>query len=381
MDKLSLIFSDIELGAGDEFDDFVEDSLLIKTIQSHFQEAKNYKSEIILNGDILDFLKASYKGGHPRHITQKISLEKLKSIYLAHPGFFKVLKEFLLNSKDSKVVFVIGNHDLDIIYHGVQKKLTELICGKDEYLYPRVIFPGVEYENGILLAEHGSQLDPFFKIDPTTLISNEKIKYVDKPFLRLPWGYNGIYDYFIKLKKALPIMERLIPKEKLLEILPLSFKRRILLGSAFFLLKSFFYTQFKYWDDPLYRFPIIEFWQYASSLSKKQFDLIIEVKAKRKIITKPHSVLAVGHSHKAGIHKTQNGIVINSGHWRDEYTYSRKFKSFVPNDKTYFVVIHGEKLIQTNLIRIPSTRNWLSNKELREIYKKHEKEINNFFGI
>ena len=381
MDKLSLIFSDIEIGAGDVFDDFIEDSLFYNTIESHFSEAKKHDSEIILNGDIIDFMKSPYNNTHPRHITEKISVSKLKKIAKAHPKFFKVLKEWLENSKYSKVVFIIGNHDLDIIFPKVQEKIKEYIT-KDKELHERILFPGFEYDNGILLAEHGSQFDTFFKVDPANLISEKKIKYTDYPFLHLPWGYNGVYDYFIKLKKELPLMEKLHPREKVLELLPLSFKRRIMFGSAFFLLKSFFYTQFKYYDDPLYRFPIAEFMHYASSLFKKQFELIIEAKAKRKIIDKDHKILAVGHSHTPGVHTTKNGTVLNSGHWTEGYSWSRKFKSFVPHDKTYGRVIHNKKrLIQSGLITIPSTQEWIPKSKLIKTYKRQEKKINNFFDF
>ena len=80
MPKLSLIFSDIELGSGNKTDDFVEDKLLKKTIKSHFKDAKKYPAEIIFNGDIFDFIKCPYKKKYPKHITEKVSLNKLKKI-------------------------------------------------------------------------------------------------------------------------------------------------------------------------------------------------------------------------------------------------------------------------------------------------------------
>ena len=218
MKKLSLVFSDIEVGGGDVFDDFVEEDLFCKVLRAHFEEAKQYNSEIILNGDIFDFLKCTYKGKHPRHITEKISLYKLNRMHKAHPKFFKLLRDWMANSPKSRIVFVLGNHDFDLIFPGVQEKLKEFIVGKNESWKERIIFPGFYYENGIIAAEHGSQLDTFFKVDPQNLVSNIPNKYVQEPFLVLPWGYNGIYDHFIHLKKAFPILEKLYPKEKILEI-------------------------------------------------------------------------------------------------------------------------------------------------------------------
>ena len=121
---------------------------------------------------------------------------------------------------------------------------------------------------------------------------------------------------------------------------------------------------------------------YASSLLKKKFELIIEMKAKRKIIDKEHKILTVGHSHIPNIYKTKNGTILNSGHWTEGYSWSRKFKSFIPHDKTYGRIIHTERRVkQIGLITIPSTQDWIPKSTLRKIYKKREKEIKGFFGF
>jgi UDP-2,3-diacylglucosamine pyrophosphatase LpxH len=382
MEKLSLIFSDIEIGGGDAFDDFVEEDLLCATIKEHFDEAKKYDSEIILNGDILDFLKCTYNGKHPRHITEKVSLHKLERIYKAHPEIFKALRGWLANSSKAKIVFVVGNHDFDLIFPGVQERLKELIAGKREKWKERVIFPGFEYENGVIYAEHGCQLDTFFKVDPKKFISTTPNKYVQEPFLMLPWGYNGIYDHFIHLKKAFPMLERLYPKERILKVLPLNFKKNVMIGGALFLFKSFFYTQFKYWNDPLYRFSTLELFNYASSLFRKQFNLIVETKAKIKVKKRNNSLMFIGHSHDADVHHTKAGKVINTGIWVDEYYYFRKNRAFMPIDKSYGYVLHDEKkVLKLSLIRVPSKQKRITVKEVRAMYKKHQDKIDLFFGL
>ncbi|MBL7051932.1 MAG: hypothetical protein ISS01_02480, partial [Nanoarchaeota archaeon] len=50
MDKLTLIFSDIEAGSGTNTDDLVEEDLLCQVIRNNFSYAKKYHTDLVLNG-------------------------------------------------------------------------------------------------------------------------------------------------------------------------------------------------------------------------------------------------------------------------------------------------------------------------------------------
>ena len=163
MQKLTLIFSDTEFGAGNATDDFVEDELLIDTLKKHFDQGKQYPLDFIFNGDTFDFMKAPYKGKYPRHITEKMSLWKLEEIRKAHPLFFITLAECLKTNPQSRVIFIHGNHDFDLEFSRVQKELKEFIT-KDKKEQDRILFPGFDFTDGLLHIEHGSQLDEFFKV-------------------------------------------------------------------------------------------------------------------------------------------------------------------------------------------------------------------------
>ena len=107
MQKLTLVFSDIEIGIGNNTDDFVEEKLFCDTLKSNFHYHKKYNMDLVLNGDIFDFLKASYKNTYPRHVTEKISIWKLEHMYKAHPDFFNTLTEFI-NLENTRIIFIIG---------------------------------------------------------------------------------------------------------------------------------------------------------------------------------------------------------------------------------------------------------------------------------
>ena len=376
MPKLSLIFSDTELGSGTKTDDLIEEELLYSTIRKHFKDTKKYPTELVLNGDIFDFIKCPYKRKYPRHITEKISLYRLERIIKAHPGFFKVLQKFLEQDKRTKIIFIIGNHDFDIIFPKIQERIKQEISEKNK---ERIIFAGFEYTDNKIHFEHGSQLDPIFKVDPEKIIYGTP-KIVNNPILLVPWGYSAIYDFFIQLKEEFPLLERLFPKKDVLSTFPKSFRKKLVTHSVFYLFKSFFYTQFKHWDDQLYRFTPYEFYYFVTSLFRKQFELLIIDKAKKKIAKKKCKVLAVGHNHGENIYKLKNSLILNTGSWRDEYNYSKKDKIYYPKDKNYGYVLHTKNKIQKlELIRVKSKQKPITLEKIENIILNYKRDINWLF--
>ena len=102
--------------------------------------------------------------------TQEKSADKLASIYRGHPLFFRALAWFV--GRGHRLVFLRGNHDLELFWPRVQKRLREFVAreypaafGYDEGhpLPPdfeeRIDFrPGwFYYQRGAFYAEHGCQ--------------------------------------------------------------------------------------------------------------------------------------------------------------------------------------------------------------------------------
>lgn len=100
------------------------------------------------------------------------SADKLESIYQGHPLFFRALAWFI--GRGHRVVFLRGNHDLELFWPEVQERLREFVAreypaafGYDEgHPFPpdfeeRIDFrPGwFYYRRGIFYAEHGSQYE------------------------------------------------------------------------------------------------------------------------------------------------------------------------------------------------------------------------------
>ncbi len=166
------------------FDDALSEFLL------HIEERANGESvELILNGDIFDFDSVLSIPAEPTFrvswLERKRGLEpkadkskyKIKKILGDHQPFILALSNFI--KRGNKVVFVMGNHDLELHFPDVQTEIRDhlkLSTREQE----RVRF--VEWffiSNQDTLVEHGNQYDPYCQCeDPVN------------PFVR---GYNNIY--------------------------------------------------------------------------------------------------------------------------------------------------------------------------------------------
>ena len=104
--KEVIVIGDIEMGGGTLTDDFISDKALSKTILS--LNKRKHPVDLILNGDVFDFIKCPYivnnKKKYPRHITSEISLGKLRLIYKAHKPVFEALRKFA-SGKNNRIYF------------------------------------------------------------------------------------------------------------------------------------------------------------------------------------------------------------------------------------------------------------------------------------
>ncbi|MAG60701.1 hypothetical protein CL619_02835 [archaeon] len=349
--KLTLIFSDTELGAGNRSDDFIEEDLFCNTVRSLFVEAKKQPTDLVFNGDTFDFVKCPTKDGHyHRHFTEKRSLEKVSLIKKAHPKSFKVFKDFLKLRSDNRIIFIYGNHDYDLVFEGVQVAIARAICGRERKLEKQIFFPGFEFRDNLLFVEHGSQLDFYFKVHPKKFV-HQGNHFFPEPFLKTPWGYNALYEFYMEYKERYPLVERLLPREYAAAALPKKIRRELVIGSIWYLFKSFFYTQFVEFNDPLRRFPFSTFTSYFSKMVRRDFHLHFLRKARKKLKRSNYQVYSVGHNHTGTMLNFNGKIIINTGAWRDEYLYNPEIDAFLPKMKSYGYVLHDAKKIHAVELR------------------------------
>src|SRR5205814_2073868 len=84
--------------------------------------------ELFINGDFLEFaqvLPEAYQlNSSSAWCTEKESLAKLEAIISGHPEIFGALKDF--QGLGNAVTFAAGNHDVDVYWHDVQKRIQQV---------------------------------------------------------------------------------------------------------------------------------------------------------------------------------------------------------------------------------------------------------------
>lgn len=158
---VTIIISDLHVGAGsaDPGDDHVyQNQQLVRFLQS-IPEAKEKKVELIINGDFLEFAQALQSAFTPTSpdlwCSQQESMDKLTAIIKGHEDIFNALKAF--QEQGNQVTLAAGNHDVDLYWPEVQKKLQAVIHQDIKFELGSDIY----YRYGQrLVIGHGHQYDP-----------------------------------------------------------------------------------------------------------------------------------------------------------------------------------------------------------------------------
>lgn len=133
LEKLILVISDLHLGAGavvegrrNALEDFHSDQELVDFFKYYsVGDYSGTEVEIIINGDFLDLLAVPFvKCFDDEYWSEKASLEKLELILKAHPEVMEAIENFL-KTKNKRLVYIIGNHDAELIFESLQQRFLE----------------------------------------------------------------------------------------------------------------------------------------------------------------------------------------------------------------------------------------------------------------
>jgi UDP-2,3-diacylglucosamine pyrophosphatase LpxH len=153
------------------------------------------KIELVLNGDIFDFdsvmsvpsddrfrLK-QYEHSFGLKPQEARSVFKIDMVLKQHEVFVKSLSDFI--KKGNKVVFVIGNHDIELNWVSVQKKIMDYLQLTKEERKAVLFCEWCYVSNNDTLIEHGHQYDPYCMVlDPINPVVKKNGDYI----IRLPFG-------------------------------------------------------------------------------------------------------------------------------------------------------------------------------------------------
>jgi UDP-2,3-diacylglucosamine pyrophosphatase LpxH len=151
--------------------------------------------ELILNGDIFDFDSVTSVPIDPPYFISWLETKrglrpqsekseyKIEKILNDHRVWVRALSDFLL--KGHKAIFVIGNHDLELHYPKVQRKIIDLL-NLPLGLQKNIVFAEFFYiSNQDTLVEHGNQYDPYCMCQDPVSPFVQKYNRVE---IRVPFG-------------------------------------------------------------------------------------------------------------------------------------------------------------------------------------------------
>ena len=206
---VTLIVSDLHMGDGTPSDDFVDNadqfSRFVAT-QAATPEARAGKIELIINGDFLELAQVRpdlYQIDDKRFwASESESEQRVDAVAAGHPKVFRALAEF--QALGNQVTLFPGNHDIDLVWPGVQKKMRALIPGvnietdRDAYLRHggRLhvahghLYPTIDPANGFKKLPHPILDDtnpPRLEMCPGTLFM---LKFVNPMEAKYPFADN-----------------------------------------------------------------------------------------------------------------------------------------------------------------------------------------------
>lgn len=308
--KIKLVVSDLHVGVGRILENGQLNSLEEFYFDEKFAEFLHYYTtgkyaehevELILNGDILNFLQVDYRGHYLTVITEPICMDILRRIVAGHPVFFKALRDFA--AKPGNVLtYVVGNHDQAMLWPSCRTHLNEVIQSTVHFKNIVYFFDGVHIEHGHM-HEAANRLDPrkfFLK------------KNLAEPILNLPFGSHFFVEFVMKIKEKHPHVDKIRPFNRMIRwalFNETGFTIRNMINLGIYFLKSIFA------NDPRRMFPFSRILQVL--LESAVFPDLTE-SARRVLQDERVHTVCFGHSHVYQYRQfAENREYFNTGTWTD----------------------------------------------------------------
>lgn len=322
IEKTIIVISDLHLGAGvnvnnrrNFLEDFHYDKELIEFVEYHSSgHYLDREVELIINGDFFDLLAVPFvKYFDDEFWSEHAALDKLKMILEAHMGVIEALKDFL-SYPNNHIVYILGNHDAELVFESLRDYLLELFAEKDRDKFRILLNDNTVYipEEGIVL-KHGHEYERAHQYSVKTCIATD-INH-NKYFIP-PWGSYYVTRVINKFKEGRDYINAVRPVNK-------------------FIINGIIY-------DPLYtlRFIFANFYYFMMvrfvmifKQNKKFGEIFDHVKNEVQLfqdyetlteeyVTSDENIkaLIVGHTHDPIFREYDDGsIFINTGTWTKMY--------------------------------------------------------------
>jgi UDP-2,3-diacylglucosamine pyrophosphatase LpxH len=308
--KIKLIVSDLHLGVGrtlesgqlNALEEFYFDEKFVEFLHYYTTgKYSDYEVEMVLNGDIFNFLQVDYRGHYLTVDTEQMTLEKLTRIVDGHKPFFQALKEFV-QMPNRIITFVVGNHDQGMLWPAARKYLNEILDTNVRFKNLVYFFDGVH-------VEHGHMYEAANRLDPRKFFLKKDLA---EPILNLPFGSHFFVEFVLKIKHSYPHVDKIRPFSRMM--------RWAIFNETLFTIKGLFallwyFIKAALTRDPRRSFPV-------SRIIKVLFESAVFPdlsEAARRILQdgRTHTVV-FGHTHVYQYRQWDGSKeYFNSGTWTD----------------------------------------------------------------
>lgn len=334
--RKAIILSDIEMGAGDKFDDFPHTAFLVDFLNRYnTPEYAKTELDLVFNGDTFDFLKVDIGGTFPHLIDEYIALTKFSRIAHAHGDFFEAIKQFIdSGQRPRRVHFIVGNHDMELFFPRIQGRIIDLCGGSGQ-----IFFPGFQLTLRDLYIEHGNQRDTLFSVDANEIF----IEYESRNVLKLPWATVTLLNAILPCREELYMLDRIKPRSFLFQTMP-ELKEYVLGRLWRYWTKDYIRS-----NDPLKKVS----WAMVKETLKRSFYAFqpdVEIDRSLDALRKqnPHlRTFVFGHLHEASARSYGNRKIVQAGCFRDEFMLTEHDMSYHPIPKSYIEVDFVDNQVST----------------------------------
>lgn len=318
MKLLRIVLSDLHLGTGvrpgepNAFEDFRHDEDFDALLEHYEAVVGAGELELVLNGDIFDLLKVKIAGKWPTEITDAVACEKLRQCLDGHPRFVSALSRFMSKER-RRIVFIPGNHDLDMWLPGPQALFRRYVAPNAGPERVHFITQGDTYHlpDGIQI-RHGHQLERIHRVDYRRMTKKNRdgVEVLD-----LPWGTLWILEVMNPAKELRSFVDRIQPLGRFL-LGAVVFDTRFLF--QFFWRSALYFLRWRVfnlgaWRERVARLPQLPEMVREDLIALGGFDAAVlrEMRRLRGVKT-----LILGHSHGPRFLQFPDGkLLVNTGTW------------------------------------------------------------------
>lgn len=186
--------------------------------------AQGADAELVLNGDIVDFLAEDDYAVpvSPWTADENAAADKL-SVIAAHTrgaggrGVFEALGDLVRSG--AGLTLLIGNHDVELALPGVRRRLLALLGAQQRHVH--FIYDGEAYMRGRVLVEHGNRYDWWNRIDHDGLRQERSVRSRGLPvedaergrrYFQPPPGSHLVVEVMNRLKARYRFIDLLKPE-------------------------------------------------------------------------------------------------------------------------------------------------------------------------